>query len=528
MAAARRSPKKPARRAPARTGSTRRTAPDRAARREQLRQHAARIMPRLTAKYDAAQRTDENYKHWSYTDSLGPRQANSLEVRRVLRERSRYERDNNSYCQGMTLTMAGDLIGTGPRLQLLTEDDGLNSLFEKAFGNWAESIDLAGKLQLLDLAAIVDGEAFALFVDNPELWATTEVTLDLRVIECDLVTEESYGLRREATPSVDGVRFDKFGNPSAYRVLREHPGDAGVYGNEADWLPAAQVLHWFRPMRPGQVRGVPETTPALPLFAQLRRYTIAVLMAAELAAELAGFIQTNNPADGQADTTVDAMDVLDIVRGMITTLPAGWTISQLKPEQPTTGYGEYVGQVIREIARCLELPFAIAAGDSSSYNYASGRLDVQGYTRKVARRRTAMKVRLLNRIWRAFMDEALTVKVFRQAMAGKPPYITWPYQWIWDGFEHVDPSKEANALVTLMGQNAATLADWYASRGKDWEEQVRQRAKEKTLLDELGLSTAQAMGMPAAGFGRPAPDELEDDDGGEEVDQDEQEEAVTE
>jgi hypothetical protein len=36
----------------------------------------------------------------------------------VLRERSRFERDNNSYCQGMTLTMAGDLIGTGPRLQL--------------------------------------------------------------------------------------------------------------------------------------------------------------------------------------------------------------------------------------------------------------------------------------------------------------------------------------------------------------------------------------------------------------------------
>jgi lambda family phage portal protein len=419
----------------------------------------------------------------------------------VLRERSRFERDNNSYCQGMTLTMAGDLIGTGPRLQLLTDDEDLNDFFERAFGNWAESIDLAGKLQLLDLGAIVDGEGFALLVDNPELWSISEVTLDLKVIECDLVTEDTLGVmagRRPGQPvSVDGIRFDKVGNPVEYRVLREHPGDGG-WGADADWLPSAQVLHWFRPLRAGQVRGIPETTPALPLFAQLRRYSLAVLMAAELAAELAAFIQTELPPDGNADA-IDPMDVLEIVRGMITTLPAGWSINQLRPEQPITGYAEYVGQVIREIARCFELPFGIAAGDSSTYNYASGRLDVQVYQRKVTRRRMAMKVRLLNRLWRAWMDEATTVKTFRSMMAGNPPWIEWGYTWIWDGFEHVDPSKEAQALATLLGQNGATLADWYASKGKDWREQLRQRAKERTLQNQLGLSDAAAVGqtMPA-------------------------------
>lgn len=487
------------RRAPATTSRRKPAKPARRVPRERLKAEAKRFMgsPQANrlftrwARYDAAQTTDENYKHWAYADSLGPKEANCLGVRRTLRQRGRYERDNNSYCQGMTCTLAGDLVGTGPRLQLLTDDDDLNNFFEHAFANWSEAIDLAGKLTLLDLAAIVDGEGFALFRDNPNLWSISEVTLDLQVIECDLVTEDDYLAARSPVRSVDGIRFDRFGNPSEYRVLRDHPGDAGYYGNEFDWLPAPQVLHWFRPLRAGQVRGIPEITPALPLYAQLRRYSLAVLMAAELAAELAAFIETNSPVD--AIEPVDPMEVLEIVRGMITALPSGWRIGQLTPQQPITGYGEYVGQVIREIARCLELPFAIAAGDSSSYNYASGRLDVQGYQRKIDRRRQAAKVRLLNRIWRTWMDEAATVKAFRTMMAGKPPFIQWPYTWIWDGFEHVDPSKEATALLTLLGQNATTLARWYARKGLDWEEEVRQRAKEQALLDELGLTTAQAM-----------------------------------
>jgi capsid protein len=52
------------------------------------------------------------------------------------------------------------------------------------------------------------------------------------------------------------------------------------------------VIHWFRKDRPGQNRGLPDILPALPLFAQLRRYTQAVLAAAESAANVAIFMKT--------------------------------------------------------------------------------------------------------------------------------------------------------------------------------------------------------------------------------------------
>ncbi len=61
------------------------------------------------------------------------------------------------------------------------------------------------------------------------------------------------------------------------------------------------MIHYFRADRPGQSRGIPEITPALPLFAQLRRYTLAVLAAAETAADFAAVLYTDAPANGEAD-----------------------------------------------------------------------------------------------------------------------------------------------------------------------------------------------------------------------------------
>ena len=74
----------------------------------------------VVAKFDSAKTTPENRKHWANADGLSPNAAINPEVRRVLRNRARYEVANNSYAKGIVLTLANDTIGTGPRLQMLT------------------------------------------------------------------------------------------------------------------------------------------------------------------------------------------------------------------------------------------------------------------------------------------------------------------------------------------------------------------------------------------------------------------------
>jgi lambda family phage portal protein len=439
----------------------------------------------VRARYDAAVTNDDNRRHWANADGLSANSSNSPEVRRVLRNRSRYEVANNSYARGIVLTLAHDVVGTGPRLQLLTEDAEANRRIEQAFMLWAKAVGLPEKLRTMRMARATDGEAFAILTNNPAL--PTDIQLDLRLVEADQVATPD--LNRISSRSVDGIVFDASGNPSEYHVLRSHPGDgAAAILREYDRVPATSVIHWFRADRPGQARGIPDIMPALPLFAQLRRFTLAVLAAAETAADFAGILYTDAPANGEADAA-EPFEPIELEKRALLTMPGGWKMSQMEAQQPSTTYAEFKHELLNEIARCLNMPYNVAAANSSGYNYASGRLDHQTYFKAIRVEQSHFECVVLDRILAAWFDEAVLLPDLLPAGLGL--IADWPHQWFWDGHEHVDPAKEANAQATRLANHTTTLADEYARRGQDWETQLRQRAKELALMNELGLAPLQ-------------------------------------
>lgn len=440
----------------------------------------------VRARYDAAVTNDDNRRHWANADGLSANSSNSPEVRRVLRNRSRYEVANNSYARGIVLTLAHDVVGTGPRLQLLTEDGEANRRIEQAFMHWAKAVGLPEKLRTMRMARATDGEAFAILTNNPAL--PTDIQLDLRLVEADQVATPD--LNRVSSRSVDGIVFDASGNPSEYHVLRSHPGDgAAAILREYDRVPATSVVHWFRADRPGQARGIPDIMPALPLFAQLRRFTLAVLAAAETAADFAGILYTDAPANGEADAA-EPFEPIELEKRALLTMPGGWKMSQMEAQQPSTTYAEFKHELLNEIARCLNMPYNVAAANSSGYNYASGRLDHQTYFKAIRVEQSHFECVVLDRILAAWFDEAVLLPDLLPAGLGL--IADWPHQWFWDGHEHVDPAKEANAQATRLANHTTTLADEYARRGQDWETQLRQRAKELALMNELGLVSLQS------------------------------------
>lgn len=440
----------------------------------------------VRARYDAAVTNEDNRRHWANADGLSANASNNSEVRRVLRNRARYEVANNSYARGIVLTLAHDVVGTGPRLQLLTSDAEANRRIEQAFMQWSRSIGLPEKLRTMRMARATDGEAFAILINNPAL--PTEVQLDLRLIEADQVTTPD--LNQLTSSAVDGILFDTSGNPIEYHVLRKHPGDSSnSLTRDYDRVPASAVVHWFRSDRPGQSRGIPDIMPALPLFAQLRRFTLAVLAAAETAADFAGILYTDAPANGEADAA-EPFEPIELEKRALVTMPGGWKMSQMQAEQPATTYAEFKHEILNEIARCLNMPFNVAAANSSGYNYASGRLDHQTYFKAIRVEQSHLECVVLDRILAAWFDEAALLADFLPAGVG--PIADWPHQWFWDGHEHVDPAKEANAQATRLSNLTTTLADEYAKRGLDWETQLRQRAKEMQLMNELGLTMSQS------------------------------------
>jgi lambda family phage portal protein len=457
----------------------------------------------IRAGFDSAVTNEANRKHWVNADGLSADAAASPEVRRTLRNRARYETANNSFAKGIVLTLANDVVGTGPRLQLLTEDDGGNERVEQAFMAWTRAIGLPEKLRIMRASRATDGEVFAVLSSNPRL--TAPVKLDVRLIEADQVCTPDLSLLADS--AVDGIVFDEFGNPAEYHVLKGHPGDTrtGLLGIEYDRVPAESVLHYFRADRPGQSRGIPDITPALPLFAQLRRFTLAVLGAAETAADFAGILYTDAPANGEAES-VEPMDSIELEARSLLTMPGGWKMAQVQAEQPSTTYAEFKRELLNEIARCLNMPFNVAACNSSGYNYASGRLDHQTYFKSIRVEQEHLACVVLDRLLDAWLREAvlssdlLPLPVRTLVATGQ----SLPHQWFWDGNEHVDPAKEATAQATRLASHTTTLAAEYAKQGRDWENELRQRGKELSLMKELGLAQEQTASL--------APNGKEDED----------------
>jgi lambda family phage portal protein len=452
---------------------------------------------RVRGRFDAAESGDDR-RHWANADAFAADAALSPVVRNTIRNRARYERANNSYLAGIVETRSNDLIGTGPRLQLTTGNPDADRAIERLVFDWGWQIDLPGKLRTLFDAKQVDGEAFAMFVTNDRL---PGVQLDVRLVEAEMIATPTGLTPQTVTPEgsvVDGLEFDSVGNVIAYHVLNFHPG-ANFRVSSLDFrrVDASQVVHWFRAQRPAQHRGVSEVAPALRLFGQLRRYTEAVCAAAETAADFAGFLRTNSPA-AEVDE-LEAFQEMPIEKRSLVTLPDGWTFEQLRAEQPTSTYAMFKREIVGEISRCLQIPYNVAALDSSSYNYASGRMDHQiyGLTVRVSR----------DELERVFLDRMLSAWVAEAAPAGllpedTPPFPEWNWAWQWDGREHVDPSKEASAARDRLETLTTTYAAEYAKQGKSWDVEFRQIAAERQLMRDLGLEVAA----------RPMPDPLSADD----------------
>jgi lambda family phage portal protein len=459
----------------------------------------------LSARYDAAATTAENVRHWRHADALSAAAANSLSVRKTLRERSRYEcLENNSWGKGIATTVAGDFVARGPVLQLLIDDAATKRQIETAWRRWAKAVRLNRSLRTARLAKLIDGEAFLLLTTNRRI--PGPIKLDVRPVESDQISTPGWidGLSEDA---VDGIAFDEDGNPDTYHLLNRHPGDRGLVntiGNahEKTDVSADYVIHLFNADRPGQRRGIPETTPALPLFAMLRRFTLATLQAAETAAAFSAVLKTQANAFGDEEGTLfDPFDGIPIDRGMMAALPYGYELQQFKAEHPTTTYREFRDALLLEIARCLHVPQYKALGSAAGYNFSSARMDDQDYEDRLTFERADWEPDCMDRVFAAWLDEAI--------LAGELPGLGQyadevPHRWAWTPRRSVNPLQDAHRVTHLIEAGLLTEEEYFASQAIDAEahyaqldRQLARRADRAAALAPVTPATIAARRKPS-------------------------------
>lgn len=492
-----------------------------------LRNPASNLVPArrnldVRARFDSQFTTPLDSSHFALMDAMSVDAAASWMIRRTLRMKCRYEYHNNAFFSGVVDTYANYVIGTGPRLQVLTKDKALNRELEARFADWSAEVGLAARLRESCAATCYNGEGFLLLQTNPNL--DSPVKLDLLPVEADQVSSPLFGMFPADYPDqfFDGVVLDPWRRPSIYHVLRQHPGSFGAFvilGYEFDAWPAANVVHDYRVIRPGQVRGIPRLLPALPNFANLRRLKVAVVLAAENAAKWSISVETNAPADAKdeygntvANGDEDLESSWEVEQAMANLMPAGYKASMLHPEQPSQGYEMLINNELSEIGRPLSLPMFVVSLDARQANMSSAYVAMQPMGKAVKVERENYNGLLDRQIFRQFLREAILIDgLFSRDLPARVPH-TWTWPRIND---HADPSKSASAAEIRTRSGVTSRRQEAGDLSLDLDEQDEMSAKDYGVTVEeyrRMLFDRQRAQAAVSGEGRPA--KLSPDSGG--------------
>lgn len=464
----------------------------------------------MRASYDAARTSTEYQNIWANADRLDADSAHSKEVRHTLISRARYEVGNNGYADGIAQTYANDLVSVGPVLRMQTGSDGFNRMIELEWYRWTKAIQFRRKLWCMAHAKHVDGETLAVKRRNPNV--KHPVKLDLRLIEADQC-QTPYLPFGEAG-YIDGIKFDQFGNPEWYDILRRHPGDTNQIrlNLTPEHIPADMVLHWFRMRRPGQHRAVPECSSTLNAGAAARRWREATLAAAETAADFTLFLKTQFQADSEEMQYATDFSQQEITKRMMTALPVGYDPFQLKAEHPTATYEAFHKALVNEQARPCSMPYNKAACDSSAYNFSSGRLDHSTYYGSLDVDRADCNDLVLDPLFESWFDLAV---VRYGWLGGNPDAISAgarEHLWDWPQHSAADAESDANANKTKLQSGQIFLHQVFTDAGLDFEDELakaavsfgvspddlRQRLLDVTLPPSKQDATPAAIPAPVA------------------------------
>lgn len=423
-----------------------------------------------------------------------------------LRAKSRDLVRRNAWAAAGVEAFVSNAIGTGIKPQSMVADNALREAIHSLWWDWCEEADAAGLtdfygLQALACRAMLEGGECLVRLRYRRPEDGLPVGLQLQLLE----PEHLPTTLNQELPSGNviraGIEFDRLGRRTAYHLYRSHPGDGSmapmsgtggwVGGLDTVRVPASEIVHLFRPLRPGQIRGEPWLARALVKLNELDQYDDAELVRKKTAAMFAGFITRLSPEDnlmgeGLPDANGAAMAGLE--PGTMQILEPGEDVKFSQPADVGASYAEFLRMQFRAVAAAMGITYEMLTGDLTQVNYSSIRAGLLEFRRRCeAIQHNVIVHQLCRPIWRAWMEQAaledaLALPQFNQ---NKRDYLS--ARWIPQGWQWVDPKKEFDAMLTAIRAGLLSRSEAISAFGYDAEDIDREIAADNQRADELGL-----------------------------------------
>jgi lambda family phage portal protein len=413
----------------------------------------------------------------------------------TLRSRSRDMVRRNPWAANALDAFVANAIGTGIKPQSLHPDARLKERIQELWLRWTDEADATGLtdfygLQAMSCRSVMEaGECFIRL--RPRLPKDgLSVPLQLQLLEAEHLPANETRRLENGNYIRAGIEFDKIGRRVAYHLYREHPGDTSnpMASSELVRVPADSVLHLFRPLRPGQLRGQPWLTQVLVKLYELDQYDDAELVRKKTAAMFAGFVTKNAPEDqilgeGTPDSTGASLAGLE--PGTLQVLLPGEDVKFSTPADVGATYETFMRVQLRSIAAGMGITYEQLTGDLTGVNYSSIRAGLLEFRRRCEQfQHQVIVYQMCRPIWRRWIEAALLAGALRAAV--DDPGL-FDVKWIAPGWAWVDPLKDIKAQIMAVRAGFKSRAEVVSEQGYDAEAIDREIAADNARADELGL-----------------------------------------
>ncbi len=448
----------------------------------------ARLYNKLMERFRFWNAATSNHDTQWRSTPVTPEKADSGARTKIASRAQDLER-NSEITNSIISAYVRNVVGSGISPQVSLEDESLNNKIEEEFDKWAQSeCDVSGhdsfyELQELVLRRlIVDGEIFVLLhnFDN---------SLKLQLIEYYRIPEYLTEKNNGKTQVVAGIEIDNYLKPIKYFVSEsEDTVLSGGFGKCKE-VQAKNMIHVFKRIRPGQIRGISPLAPIMSRMHDIDEYLNSELMAARVSACFSAFITSDKDISfGRKENIEHGNNVDSLYPGMITRLQSGEKIEFANPTRPNSAGIYFTEAQMRMISAAQGLSYEIVSRDLAKASYSStragnleDRIAFRNYQNFLIRK-------LCTPIWERFitsmyLSKRLNFESIKQVEEAKRRVHWNPPGWNW-----VDPKKEVEASILAISNGLDTLENVYGARGKDWKECLDQIAREKQYAESLGLN----------------------------------------
>ena len=437
-------------------------------------------------RWEAARRDRLNNAHWQDSNGETVNQAIQKDRDQIVKDVI-YESANNPFLEGVINDLKVDIVGpAGPSLQVQTERKGYGDRIEREWKKfWAKpdvnGIDSGTSMLQMWVRNLFQCGEFIIQITPADPEVPADHKIGFRLHDVHPRRLENPGIYNTSAMMFDGVEVNKTGRPVGYYL--KTIANYESMGLPGDYLPvkipAKDILHRFVKTESGQQRGYPWFASALPAIASCRDLDGYVMEAAKQAAVFGVLLSSTDPNG----VYLNVNDSTEMEPGRIATMPPGWTPTMISPTQPAPNYVEFRSEKHREIGRPVGMPLMMVRHDSSNHNYSSARFDGQRYWRGIAVHQAWLARETLRVILLMVIRE---LTLMGEIPKEKPEDLV--FAWTWPTAPHVDPAKEANAVVKLVDGGTITVGDAVQMDGREFDTHIAKLAKEIKSFEAVGLT----------------------------------------